>query len=118
MKTSVCCAAAIIAASVGASCAAIAADMSPIGDWMVKEGYGVIRIDNCSGKMWGIVAWEKSAGIDKENPDPTAFVGGGARTVDEMNIGWLDFYYITDQEYADLQKQNADKSRSTQLQQQ
>ena len=70
MKTSVCCAAAIIAASVGASCAAIAADMSPVGDWMVKEGYGVIRIDNCSGKMWGIVAWEKSAGIDKENPDP------------------------------------------------
>lgn len=21
-----------------------------------------------------------------------------------MNIGWLDFYYISDQEYADVQK--------------
>ena len=49
---------------------AFAADPSPVGDWLVKDGYGIIRIDNCAGKMWGIVAWEKSAGIDKENPDP------------------------------------------------
>jgi uncharacterized protein (DUF2147 family) len=49
---------------------ALAADPTPIGDWLVKDGYGVIRIDNCAGKMWGIVAWEKLAGIDKENPDP------------------------------------------------
>jgi uncharacterized protein (DUF2147 family) len=49
---------------------ALAADPSPIGDWMVKEGYAVIRIDNCAGKMWGIVAWEKAAGKDIENPDP------------------------------------------------
>src|ERR1044071_3848466 len=49
---------------------ALAADPSPVGDWLVKDGYGVIRIDNCNGKMWGIVAWEKTPGIDKENPDP------------------------------------------------
>ena len=49
---------------------ALAADPSPIGDWLVKDGYGIIRIDNCAGKMWGVVAWEKSPGIDKENPDP------------------------------------------------
>jgi hypothetical protein len=24
-----------------------------------------------------------------------------------MNIGWLDFYYISDQEYADLQKRKS-----------
>jgi uncharacterized protein (DUF2147 family) len=44
----------------------------PIGDWLVKDGYAHIRIDNCAGKMWGIVAWEKTPGaIDNENPDPT-----------------------------------------------
>jgi uncharacterized protein (DUF2147 family) len=48
---------------------AMAAD--PIGDWLVKDGYAHIRIDNCAGKMWGIVAWEKETGFDKENPDPT-----------------------------------------------
>ena len=49
---------------------ALAADPSPTGDWMVKEGYAVIRIDNCGGRLWGIVAWEKEPGKDIENPDP------------------------------------------------
>src|SRR6188474_1914106 len=49
----------------------LAAEPSPIGDWLVKEGYANIRIDNCGGKMWGIIAWEKKpGGIDSENPDP------------------------------------------------
>lgn len=46
-----------------------AADASVVGDWLVKDGYGEVRIDNCGGKMWGIVIWEKVPGFDKENPD-------------------------------------------------
>jgi uncharacterized protein (DUF2147 family) len=57
--------AALLALSAGT---AFAAD--PVGDWLVKEGYAHIRIDNCFGKLWGIVAWEKTPGIDTENPDP------------------------------------------------
>src|ERR1044072_1588163 len=49
---------------------ALAADASVIGDWLVKEGYGHVRIDNCGGKMWGIVSWEETPGIENENPDP------------------------------------------------
>jgi uncharacterized protein (DUF2147 family) len=50
---------------------ALAADASVVGDWLVKDGYAHIRIDNCAGKMWGIVAWEKTpGGLDTENPDP------------------------------------------------
>jgi uncharacterized protein (DUF2147 family) len=49
---------------------AMAADPSPLGDWLVKDGYANIRIDNCGGKLWGIVVWEKEPGIDTENPDP------------------------------------------------
>jgi len=71
-----------------------------------------------AGTVLHMTAWHDNSAGNKENPDPTAFVGWGSRTVDEMNIGWLDFYYITDQEYTELQKANADKSRSTQLQQQ
>ena len=48
---------------------ALAADPSPIGDWRVKDGCANIRIDNCGGKLWGVVAWEKAAGKDVENPD-------------------------------------------------
>lgn len=59
--------AAIIALS---AVSALAAEPSPLGDWLVKEGYAHIRIDNCAGKLWGIVVWEKEPGIDSENPDP------------------------------------------------
>lgn len=52
------------------SACALAADASVIGDWLVKEGYGHVRIDNCGGKMWGIVSWEKTPGFDNESPDP------------------------------------------------
>ena len=51
--------------------AASAAELTPIGDWLVKDGYANIRIDNCGGKLWGIVSWEKTpGGVDSENPDP------------------------------------------------
>jgi uncharacterized protein (DUF2147 family) len=61
------CTAAILALTSGV---VPAAELSPIGDWLVEEGYANIRIDNCNGKMWGIVAWEKEpGGFDKENPD-------------------------------------------------
>ena len=49
---------------------ALGADASVIGDWLVKEGYGHVRIDNCGGKMWGIVSWEKTPGFDNESADP------------------------------------------------
>jgi uncharacterized protein (DUF2147 family) len=46
------------------------AESSPIGDWLVRDGYAHVRIDNCGGKMWGIIAWEKTpGGVDKENQD-------------------------------------------------
>jgi len=32
--------------------AALAAEGSVVGDWLVKDGYANIRIDNCGGKMW------------------------------------------------------------------
>src|SRR2546429_6318577 len=60
--------AAILALATGG---ALAADASVVGDWLVKDGYGHIRIDNCGGKMWGVVVWEKTPGFDTENPDPT-----------------------------------------------
>ena len=43
----------------------------PTGDWIVKDGSARIRIDNCAGKLWGVVAWEQNPGTDTENPDPT-----------------------------------------------
>jgi len=48
--------------------AAWAAD--PTGDWMVADGVANIRVAQCNGSMWGVVAWEKTpGGKDTHNPD-------------------------------------------------
>ena len=51
-----------------ASGAARAAD--PTGDWRVADGVANIRVAQCGGSMWGVVAWEKQpGGRDSNNPD-------------------------------------------------
>lgn len=48
--------------------ATLAAD--PTGDWKVADGVANIRVAQCNGNMWGVVAWEKTpGGKDKNNPD-------------------------------------------------
>jgi uncharacterized protein (DUF2147 family) len=48
--------------------ASLAAD--PTGDWKVADGVANIRVAQCSGNMWGVVAWEKvPGGKDANNPD-------------------------------------------------
>jgi uncharacterized protein (DUF2147 family) len=47
---------------------ALAAD--PTGDWKVADGVANIRVAECNGSMWGMVAWEKTpGGRDTNNPD-------------------------------------------------
>ncbi len=47
---------------------ALAAD--PTGDWKVADGVANIRVAECNGSMWGVVAWEKvPGGHDIHNPD-------------------------------------------------
>lgn len=36
------------------------------------------------------------------NPDPSNWVGWGERTVDEMSLSWITFYYISDEEYRQM----------------
>src|SRR5450755_2035678 len=44
--------------------------IEPIGDWRVADGGANIRVAQCGGSMWGVVAWEKTpGGLDTNNPD-------------------------------------------------
>src|SRR6202451_1219009 len=55
----------ILTAGIGS---ALAAD--PTGDWRVADGVANIRVAECNGSMWGVVAWEKvTGGHDTNNPD-------------------------------------------------
>jgi uncharacterized protein (DUF2147 family) len=62
-RTLICCG--VFTASLGT---AFAAD--PTGDWKVADEVANIRVAECNGSMWGVVAWEKTpGGRDKNNPD-------------------------------------------------
>jgi uncharacterized protein (DUF2147 family) len=44
---------------------------SPAGEWMVAKGEAIIRVVDCGGQYWGLVAWEqKPGGVDSKNPNP------------------------------------------------
>ncbi len=67
----------IIAASIVClipATAALAQAPSPTGEWRVKDGTADIRVVDCGGAMWGVIAWTKgpttNTDTDKNNPDP------------------------------------------------
>jgi uncharacterized protein (DUF2147 family) len=52
------------------SAIASAKAVDPTGDWRVADGVANIRVAQCNGSMWGVVAWEKQpGGRDSNNPD-------------------------------------------------
>jgi uncharacterized protein (DUF2147 family) len=42
----------------------------PVGTWRVADGKALIRIVDCGGRYWGVVAWEQTPGVDRKNPNP------------------------------------------------
>lgn len=50
------------------------ASPSPTGEWRVKDGTADIRVVDCGGALWGVIAWTagpaNNTDTDKNNPDP------------------------------------------------
>lgn len=44
-------------------------------------------------------SFHDNSSANKNNPDPTNWVGGGERTVDEMSIAHIDFIYLSEEDY-------------------
>jgi mono/diheme cytochrome c family protein len=50
-----------------------------------------------AGTVLHVTAYHDNSPANRLNPDPTAVVTWGERTIDEMNIGWIDYYYLTEE---------------------
>ena len=48
----------------------VPSEPDPTGEWLVAKRVASIRIADCDGKLWGVVASETNPGIDSHNPDP------------------------------------------------
>ena len=42
----------------------------PAGEWLTAKRYATIRIADCDGRLWGVVASETYPTTDSKNPDP------------------------------------------------
>jgi len=51
------------------------------------------------GTILHTVSWHDNTANNKHNPDPSAWVGWGGRTMDEMGHGWTDIAFMTDAQY-------------------
>lgn len=54
------------------------------------------------------VSWHDNTANNRHNPDPSAWVGWGGRTMDEMGHGWTDIAFMTENQY---QRRLADKKQ-------
>lgn len=52
-----------------------------------------------AGTMLHTISYFNNSVSNKKNPDPTAWVGFGQRTIDEMANGWTDFVYIDEEDF-------------------
>jgi len=69
------------------------------------------------GTILRITAWHDNTASNKNNPDPTQWVGWGDRTVDEMAHAWVNITYMSDEDYqAELARRKQMTARSTQSQ--
>ena len=48
-----------------------------------------------AGTILHTVSWHDNTANNKHNPDPTAWIGWGSRTMDEMGHGWTDIAFLT-----------------------
>jgi uncharacterized protein (DUF2147 family) len=60
----------LMAAATATAQPARISEPDPTGEWLVAKQVARIRIVNCDSRLWGVVSWEATPGIDRKNPDP------------------------------------------------
>jgi hypothetical protein len=68
-----------------------------------------------AGTIIHVTSWHDNSTANKTNPDPRNWVGSGARTIDEMGFAWVNYYYVSDEEYQKALEERA--ARRTNLSQ-
>ena len=58
------------------------------------------------GTIIHVVAWHDNTAANKNNPDPSQWVGWGDRTVDEMAHAWVNVTFISEEDYKEYVTKN------------
>jgi len=73
-----------------------------------------------AGTMLHVISWHNNTTSNKYNPDPRNWVGFGQRSIDDMAFAWVNYVWLTDDDFkAQVDERKArDKKTSTSQQQQ
>ena len=64
-----------------------------------------------AGTLLHSVAWHDNTTANRHNPDPSAWVGWGGRTMDDMGNAWTDIAFMTDEQYERLRSEQTQANR-------
>lgn len=67
-------------------------------NWQITYKYKVPHLFP-KGTILHTVSWHDNTSNNRNNPDPTAWIGWGSRTMDEMGHGWTDIAFLTPEQY-------------------
>ena len=54
-----------------------------------------------AGTILHVIGWHDNSAGNRGNPDPRNWAGYGGRTLDEMSFAWMNYYYLSDEDYAE-----------------
>jgi len=85
-------------------------------NWQVTYKYKTPHLFP-AGTILHTVSWHDNTSNNPHNPDPTAWIGWGSRTMDEMGHGWTDIAFLTEAQYQEELERRARPSTATESRQ-
>jgi len=71
-----------------------------------------------AGTVLHIISWHDNTASNRYNPDPKNWVGFGQRSIDDMAFAWVNYIWLTDDDFkAQVDARKAKDSKTTQQQQ-
>ena len=71
-----------------------------------------------AGTMLHVISWHNNTASNRYNPDPKNWVGFGQRSIDDMAFAWVNYVWLTDEDFkTQVDTRKAKDSRTTQQQQ-
>jgi len=64
-----------------------------------------------AGTLLHTISWYNNTASNKFNPDPDSLVTYGQRTIDEMSHTWVNFQYLSDEDYKEQVAARAAKQK-------
>lgn len=71
-----------------------------------------------AGTLLHVISWHNNTASNRYNPDPKNWAGFGQRSIDDMSFAWVNYIWLTDEDFKQQVDQRRSQNRSATTQQQ